>query len=99
MSKNKQDNKAIIEAIHFLNHGKPFKERKKHILEMKDGGVTEINGFGFQDELWCWVVWMPTDFGEHPEYKGEPLAKVVPKNITRDKDISKVLNAQCWMYI
>lgn len=92
----RNENEVIKESIMFLEKA-PYKERKQYIKDYHKDGV-DINGYTIQCDTWCWLIWKPTDMGENPEYKGELLVKVVPRNIDLNK-IDVVLNAQSWTYI
>lgn len=92
------ENQRIIDAIILLNQGK-YSERRVHLQEMSKNGSTTINGFNFVQDIWCWVVFKPTDIVKNPEYKGEPLCKVIPRNITDPRKIETVLKCQSWLYI
>ena len=92
-----EENKIITEVIKFLQYGK-YSERRKYIPDVISDKGALINGYRFQKELWTWIIWKPTDIGEHPEFKGEPLVKVVPLNTDTNK-IADVLNAQPWTYL
>lgn len=63
-------------------------------------GRFKVDGFEFEHDVWCWIVWKPTDISRNPEYKGEPLAKVVPNiaPLTREQ-IEIILDAQPWCYV
>jgi len=91
-----EENKIITEALKFLTFGK-WSERKKYVHDTLSKG-TEINGYTFQQDTWCWLIWKPTDISKNPEFKGESLVKVVPFNIKMSK-IADVLNAQPWTYL
>lgn len=88
---------AIMEAIDFFKHGR-YSERKEYLKELRDGKGASFNGFIFQKELWCWLVWKPTDMDEQPQFKGESLVKIIPDNVEIEK-IPDVLDAQAWTYI
>lgn len=90
------ENEIIKESIMFLKEA-PYRERKQYIKDYHGRGV-EINGFTIQMDVWCWIIWKPTDFSKNPEYNGEPLCKVVPRFTELDK-IGDVLDTQAWTYI
>ena len=90
------ENTKIAETIKFLEKGN-FHDRKSLLKDFYGKGA-EINGYIIQHETWCWLIWKPTNIGEKPQYKGEPLVKVVPRTISFDK-IADVLAAQPWTYI
>lgn len=92
----KTENKIIVDAIKFLEDA-PFKERKPYLKDFYGKGV-ELNGYKFQRETWCWLIWKPTDIDIQPEYKGEPLVKIVPNTVEINR-IAEILNAQPWTYI
>ena len=91
-----EENKIITEAIEFLTYGQ-WAERRKYVHDALSKGA-KINGYTFQQDTWCWLIWKPTDISKNPEFKGEPLVKVVPFNIEMSK-IEDVLNAQAWSYM
>ena len=91
-----KENKIIVNAIRFLETA-PYRERKPYMPDYFGSGV-EINGYTIQRDVWNWLIWKPTDIGEQPQFKGEPLVKVVPNTIAIS-DISKVLKVQPWTYI
>lgn len=96
MSKN--DSMKVAEIIYLVESGR-YKDRKRYIYELNEKGNVTIEGYTIEKELWCWVVWKPTDIGKNPEFKGEPLVKVVPRLYLNKEDIKAVLDAQPWNYI
>lgn len=90
------ENQIIVNALKFLEKGK-FRERKPYIKPFREMGV-ELNGYTFKKELWCYLIWKSTDLGKQPQFKGEPLVKVIPVNVPFDK-MEVVLNAQPWTYL
>ena len=93
---NNKENKIIADTIRFLEKGK-YAERKQYLKDYYHDGVY-LNGFIIQREMYCWLIWKPTDFNEDPQYKGEPLLKIVPRIIDME-NIEKVLKLQAWHYI
>ena len=91
------ENNLIIQAIKFLEEA-PYSKRKPYLEDYIRGNGAEINEFIIQRETWCWLIWKPTDIGKQPQYKGEPLCKVVPRFTDFDK-IETVLDSQPWTYI
>jgi len=91
------ENNLIIQAIKFLEKA-PYHDRKQYMEDYTIGSGVEINDFIIQRETWCWLIWKPTDIGKNPEYKGEPLCKVVPRFTEFDK-MNVVLDSQPWTYI
>lgn len=91
-----KENKIIKEAIRFLENA-PYRERKPYMKDYHGDGV-EINGFVIIKDVWCWIIFKPTDIWEHPEFKGESLVKVVPRTVSFD-NIEKVLELQSWTYL
>ena len=87
----------IIKAINLLENGN-HKERKQCLNQMKNGKIADFGEFGISKEIYCWVIWKYTDIGENPEYKGEPLTKVVPRYIKGNENIKAILDAQSWLY-
>lgn len=73
---------------------------RDYLKERIQTGQCEVDGFKFENDAWCWIVWKPTDISRNPEYKGEPLAKVVPNiaPLTREQ-IETILDAQPWSYL
>ena len=59
------ENQRIIDAIVLLDKGK-YSERKVHLMEIVKNGATTINGFNFIRDVWCWVVFKPTDISKQP---------------------------------
>ena len=92
------ENQQIIDTIVFLNEGK-YSERRTYLRELSNNKAVIINGFAFERDTWCWIVSKATDISKQPEYKGEPLYKVIPRNITNPSKIDTVLNCQSWLYI
>lgn len=92
-----EENMMIVDAITFFKYGKFF-DRKSYIEELRTGKGASYNGFTFKESAWCWIVLKPTDIEKEPQYKGEPLCKVVPINVSIDK-IPVILDAQPWTYI
>ena len=95
MNKN-EENTMIEETLIFLEKGK-FKDRKPYLKDFLNEGV-EIKGYIFRKDGWSYIIEKPTDIGNNPEYKGEPLIKIVPT--TNDlRKTHTVLNAQPWVYV
>lgn len=92
----KLENKKIADAIKLFTHGK-YREKKPYLADLRTTEGAYYNGFTFNKEVYCWVVWKATDIETEPEYKGEPLYKVIPDNVPIDK-IPAVLDAQPWTY-
>lgn len=99
MSKQEENNN-IVDALNILNNDRnvSYEERRKYLLELHEDRSTYINGFYITQEIYSWIIWKPTSIEKQPEFKGEPLHKVVPKNVRREDCIKAVLNAQSWMY-
>ena len=93
---NKQEENRLIEdAIDFFTLSK-FSEVRPFLEKLNTNEGVSYNGFTFNRDVWCWIVWKPTDIKKDPQFKGDPLYKVIPRNAS---DISKVLDAQLWTYI
>lgn len=90
-----EENRKILDALKQVSM-----DYKLQRLAYGEQGV-KINGFIFNKATcWCWVIGKPTDIRTQPEYKGEPLVKVIPFNVRLDeKRINAVLDAQPWTYI
>lgn len=97
----------IAEVIQMLEDG-PWEERKKYLKDLRSEDGALINGFRFQDKIWCWIVWKPTSIEKEPQYKGEPLYKVVPEETVSARkgpgkgkleNITKILDLQYWLYL
>lgn len=86
------ENELIVDAIKKIDRDHRLMSKAFDI----DGGVY-LNGFCFYKDVWCWVIFKPTDIKKQPEYRGEPLVKVVPDLIDYD-DMETVLNLQGWVY-
>lgn len=91
------ENKKIAKAIRLLEDGQ-WKERKDYLYQMREKGFCSIDGFEFQEEICCWVVWKPTDIEKDPQWKGEPLYKVVPRTYLSERQIINILSNQSWIY-
>lgn len=90
-------NDAIADAIMLLEKGQ-WRDKKEYIKALHKNGECTINGYTFEDKIFAWIVWMPTDIGREPEYKGEPLSKVVPQCLNTKENIKTILAAQAWIY-
>ena len=93
------ENKVIAEAYKFFegpNRGS-FRDRKPLLSDYMGNGV-EMNGFILQHTPDGVCVWKPTDIGEEPQYKGDPLLKFIPFTVTPGKVID-VLECQQWTYL
>lgn len=86
------ENELIVDAIKKIDRDYKLKAKAYDL----DSGV-DVNGFNLFKDTWCWVIYKPTDIKKEPEYKGEPLVKVVPDTIDYD-DMETVLNLQGWLY-
>ena len=100
-----KESMKIAEVIQMLEDG-PLEERVKHLKDIHSEDGALINGFRFKNKIWCWVIWKPTDMVKQPQYKGEPLYKVVPaetvyarKGSEKLENIAKILDLQYWMYL
>ena len=91
-----KENVSIVEAIRFFKYG-CFSERKQYMAALRSGGAT-YNGYTFFKELYCWVIWKPTDLATQPQFKGDPLYKVIPDNVPIE-NIPAILDAQPWTYV
>ena len=94
---NTKENVTIMKAIEFFTKGK-FSERKPFLKEAYSNKGALYNGFRFNKEVWCWIVWKPTNIDSAPQYKGESLCKVIPDTVPIE-NIPDVLEAQPWTYI
>jgi len=92
-----KENKLIQKTFNFLKNGK-FREKAPYVNKLQKGETVTLNGFSFTKELYCWIIWKPTDEEKEPQYKGEPLYKCVPFNVPIE-NIPIVLDAQPWTYI
>lgn len=91
------ENKKIAKAIRLLEHGQ-WRERKEYLHQMREKGSCSIDGFEFREEVYCWVIWKPTDSEKEPQWKGESLFKVVPSTDLTEKQIINILGNQSWIY-
>lgn len=92
-----EENMMIVDAIKFFKYGIYF-DKIEYIKALKTDKGVSYNGFTFNEDTWCWIIWKPTDIEKEPQYKGEPLCKIIPINVLIDK-IPAVLDAQPWTYI
>ncbi len=89
-----EENRKILDALKQVSVNYKLKTQAYN----KEG--VEVNGFVIIKDTWSWNIWKPTDIGAQPEYKGEPLIKVVPFNVHLDENrINAVLDAQPWTYV
>lgn len=100
-----KESMIIAEVIQMLEDG-PWEEQKKYLKDLRSEDGALINGFRFQQDTWCWLVWKPTSIEKDPQWKGEPLYKVVPegsvygrKGSEKLENIAKILDLQNWMYL
>lgn len=91
------ENKKIAKAIRLLENGQ-WREIKEYFYQMEEKGFCSIDGFEFQEEIFCWVVWKPTDIENDPQWEGESLYKVVPKTHLSERQIINILGNQLWIY-
>ena len=89
--------KTIITTLYFLEHGK-YGERKQYMMDYYHDGVF-LNGFSFQKDGLAWYIWKPTNIFDNPEFKGEPLVKIIPCHIRSKNMQAIVLAAQSWLYL
>ena len=74
---------------------------RDYLKERLETGSCKVGGFDFQEDVYCWVIWKPTDIRKYPEYNGEPLHKILPSttaHLTREQ-METILDAQPWCYI
>lgn len=96
----------IAKDVCYIEH-LSFKERKeKELLFRREGNefysidILEYNGYEYQYEEYCLVVWKPTDINVQPEFKGHPLYKVIPcPSLLSEEQIEAILENQPWVYI
>ena len=74
------------------------KEYGATISDLREDGI-KVGGVTIQKTLWAYLIWKPTDLGEQPQYKGEPVLKIVPVFIDDEDRIATILDAQMWTYI
>ena len=94
--RGKEENEIIVNTIFFLEHGK-YSERKQYMKDYLTDGVC-LNGFIFQKDILSWVIWKPTNIFDNPEYKDDPLVKVISRSTHPDK-MKKALEIQGWAYL
>ena len=93
-----KETKKIVESIKFLLYG-PHKDVKPYEDEMRNNPMgCKLNGFIFQRDVYCWLIWKPTDIRTHPEWKGECLLKTMPYNVPVDK-MESVIDSEFWNYL
>ena len=100
MGKNKMsENKKIAEAYEFFEgpNCARFGERKPLLKDYYGNGV-EMNGFILRHCAEGVEVWKPTDIGKDPQYKGEPLLKIIPFTVATGRVID-ILECQRWTYV
>ena len=102
---NSTESMNIGEIIQMLEDG-PWEERKKYLKDLRSEDGALINGFRFQQDTWCWLIWKPTSIEKEPQYKGEPLLKVVPRHTINSRrgaakfeNVAKILDLQHWVYL
>lgn len=91
------ENKKIAKAIWLLENGQ-WIERREYLYQLREEGSCSIDGFEFQEEVYCWIVWKPTDIEKNPQWKGESLYKVVPRTDLSERQIINILGNQSWIY-
>ena len=91
-----KENKIITDTIRFLEKGS-YLDREPYMKDLYDVGA-KMNGYRFQKDVWCLLIWRPTNIRTEPQFKGEDLVKVVPL-FTRIDKIPDVLNSQPWTYL
>ena len=103
MSK-KYENQKIAKIINYLEKGRGHydKERIEYLKEARTDKGTKIDGYIFNENTWCWIIAKPTDIGEEPGFKGEPLIKIVPRMYLFKNDVEsivKILEEEIWTYL
>ena len=102
MNKNSESQK-IAEIIDYLeNRRKPYEEWNRHAREALSREGAKIDGFIFvKDFVGSWTILKPTNICEEPQFKGEPLTKIVPEQKKKKNGIEsmvKILDEEVWMY-
>ena len=92
----REENELLVDALNILTRS-PWEQRKVLLYDATLGEGANVNGYIFKKDTYCWLIWKPTDFDKNPEYKGEPLLKVLPYNVPIDA-AGKVLLLQPWTY-
>lgn len=95
----RMENLKLAEIIFKLEDMHPWKEVKPLLDELHKNGKVRIDEFEICQETYCWTIWKDTDLGEHPEYKGEPLLKIVPKFLQTKEEILKFIEMSSWHYL
>ena len=91
------ESQVIAEIILTLQHPRTKEGRDQYHMAFTSDGV-KIKGYEFRRFTYCFVVWKPTDFQKDPQWKGEPLCKIVPDTILTKQQIETILEAQPWLY-
>lgn len=89
----------IADDIYFLEQGSYHERKEKGYLKCLHGEEVTLHGFGYVRENGMWWVTHPTDMAKNPEYKGEPLVKVVPSMHYDADTIATILCAEHWSYM
>lgn len=99
LRRRSMESKKLAEIIFKLEDMHPWKEVKPMLDELHKEGVLQLDGYKFQRETYCWLIWKETDFGEHPEWKGEDLLKIVPVFLETKEKVQQFIEMSDWLYL
>lgn len=72
---------------------------KQYIKDLRTEEGAKINGYIVNKDVHCYLIWKPTDIGEHPEWKGEPLLMIIPQWLEDKFAIANVVKNSCFHYM
>ena len=99
----KYESKHIARAIGMMENG-PYGSttnyRKFKSDLIKNGYFVIDKIYKIEEQNYCWLIWKQTDISENPQWKGEPLLKIVPKmTLHTEEKIRQCIDLQGWTYL
>lgn len=99
----KYESKHLARAIGMMENG-PYASttmyRKFRRNLIVNGYFIVDKIYKVEEDTYCWLIWKETDISKDPQWKGEPLLKVIPKFTLRtEMEIKQCLDLQGWAYL
>lgn len=90
--------REVVDIVCLLESG-DYHKLKPYAKDLRSEKGANINGYIVHRDVHCWLIWKPTDIGEHPEWKGEPLLMVIPQMLEDKFAIANVVKNSRFLYM